>query len=94
MSTRPAEDRRSRVFGGWRQPCSCPTRTQFSIYKTTARAEHEAALRGLHAEAQAKDRPLRARVERFNPEFRLYQRLGFNQIVDRGVYLFMEWLQG
>ena len=36
-------------------------------------------------------RLLRIHVERFNPALRLYARLGFRQIDDRGVYLFMEW---
>jgi hypothetical protein len=36
-------------------------------------------------------RLLRIHVERFNPALRLYERLGFRQIDDRGVYLFMEW---
>jgi len=30
-------------------------------------------------------------VERFNPALRLCERLGFRQIDDRGVYLFLEW---
>jgi GNAT superfamily N-acetyltransferase len=30
-------------------------------------------------------------VERFNPALRLYQRLGFTEIADHGVYLEMEW---
>ena len=30
-------------------------------------------------------------ASRFNPALRLYERLGFRQIDDRGVYLFMEW---
>jgi hypothetical protein len=34
---------------------------------------------------------LRIHVERFNPALRLYERLGFWQIDDRGVYLFMAW---
>jgi hypothetical protein len=33
---------------------------------------------------------LRIHVERFNPALRLYERLGFRQIEDRDVYLFME----
>jgi len=37
-------------------------------------------------------RLLRIHVERFNPALRLYERLGFRQIDDRGVYLFMEWV--
>ena len=36
-------------------------------------------------------KPLRIHVERFNPARRLYERLGFRQIEDRGVYLFMQW---
>lgn len=30
-------------------------------------------------------------VETFNPAFRLYQRLGFEVVEDKGVYLLMEW---
>ena len=48
-------------------------------------------LRSLQAEAAAANTPLRIHVERFNPALRLYERLGFRQIEDRGVYLFMEW---
>ena len=48
-------------------------------------------LRGLQAEAAAAGKPLRIHVERFNPALRLYERLGFREIADRGVYLFMEW---
>jgi hypothetical protein len=33
-------------------------------------------------------------VERLNPAVRLYERLGFRQIEDKGVYLFMEWHSG
>jgi GNAT superfamily N-acetyltransferase len=48
-------------------------------------------VRALQAEAAASRKPLRIHVERFNPALRLYERLGFRQIEDRGVYLFMEW---
>jgi predicted GNAT family acetyltransferase len=48
-------------------------------------------LHGLQSEAAAAGKPLRLHVERFNPALRLYERLGFRQIDDRGVYLFMEW---
>jgi ribosomal protein S18 acetylase RimI-like enzyme len=48
-------------------------------------------LRGLQSEAAAAGKPLRIHVERFNPALRLYERLGFRQIEDRGIYLFMEW---
>jgi ribosomal protein S18 acetylase RimI-like enzyme len=49
-------------------------------------------LHGLQSEAAAAGKPLRIHVERFNPALRLYERLGFRQIDDRGVYLFMEWI--
>jgi ribosomal protein S18 acetylase RimI-like enzyme len=48
-------------------------------------------LRQLQAEAQDAGKPLRIHVERFNPALRLYERLGFRQIEDKGVYLFLEW---
>jgi len=32
-------------------------------------------------------------LENFNPALHLYHRLGFRQIEDKGVYLFMEWQQ-
>jgi ribosomal protein S18 acetylase RimI-like enzyme len=51
-------------------------------------------LKDLQAEATAAGRPLRIHVERFNPALSLYQRLGFREIADRGVYLFMEWRRG
>jgi len=41
--------------------------------------------------ASASRAPLCIHVERFNSALRLYERLGFRQIDDRGVYLFMEW---
>ena len=48
-------------------------------------------VRALQAEAAASGKPLRIHVERFNPALRLYERLGFRQIEDKGVYLFLEW---
>jgi ribosomal protein S18 acetylase RimI-like enzyme len=48
-------------------------------------------IRELQAEAQSSNRPLRIHVERFNPARRLYERLGFREIEDKGVYLYMEW---
>ena len=48
-------------------------------------------LRQLQAEAQASGKPLRIHVERFNAALRLYERLGFRQVEDKGVYLFLEW---
>jgi hypothetical protein len=46
---------------------------------------------GLGRWTAAAGKPLRIHVERFNPALRLYERLGFRQIDDRGVYLFLEW---
>ena len=45
----------------------------------------------LQTEAALARKPLRIHVERFNPALRLYERLGFQPIADRGVYLFLEW---
>jgi GNAT superfamily N-acetyltransferase len=41
-------------------------------------------------EAAGRGLPLRIHVERFNPALRLYERLGFHPVADRGVYLFLE----
>ncbi|HEX2223314.1 MAG TPA: GNAT family N-acetyltransferase [Thermoanaerobaculia bacterium] len=48
-------------------------------------------LRDLFAEAEAARKPLTIHVERFNKALRLYERLGFRPIADRGVYFLMEW---
>lgn len=46
----------------------------------------------LQAQAAAAGAPVRMHVERFNnPAQRLYDRLGFRQIADEGVYLLLEW---
>lgn len=45
----------------------------------------------LQGEARALGLPLRIHVERSNPALRLYERLGFTLLADRGVYLFLEW---
>lgn len=50
-----------------------------------------ALFRDLMAEAREAGKALRIHVERFNPAQRLYARLGFVQIADEGVYLFLEW---
>jgi GNAT superfamily N-acetyltransferase len=50
-----------------------------------------AILRDLLAEAAAAHKPVRIHVEKCNPALRLYERLGFAPIEDKGVYLFMEW---
>ena len=45
----------------------------------------------LLAEAEATGKPLTIHVEKFNPAIRLYRRLGFATIEDRGVYDLLEW---
>jgi hypothetical protein len=49
---------------------------------------------GLNAKRHSSRRrpePVRIHVEQFNPALRLYERLGFAPIADKGVYLFLEW---
>jgi ribosomal protein S18 acetylase RimI-like enzyme len=48
-------------------------------------------MRPLLEEAAAGGLPVRIHVERENPAMRLYERLGFRQTGDTGVYLLMEW---
>ena len=43
------------------------------------------------AAAAAAAKPVQMHVEQFNPAQRLYDRLGFRQIADKGVYLLLEW---
>jgi len=43
------------------------------------------------AEGQAHGLPVTIHVERFNPALRLYERLGFRLLEDKGVYCLMEW---
>jgi ribosomal protein S18 acetylase RimI-like enzyme len=47
-------------------------------------------LGGLLAEADAAGKPVSIHVERFNPAMRLYRRLGFEELEDKGVYVLME----
>jgi ribosomal protein S18 acetylase RimI-like enzyme len=42
-------------------------------------------------EARAAGKSVSIHVERFNRALGLYQRLGFQQVEDKGVYLLMEW---
>lgn len=42
-------------------------------------------------EGQKVGKPVRIHVERFNPALHLYQRLGFENVEDQGVYYLMEW---
>jgi ribosomal protein S18 acetylase RimI-like enzyme len=44
------------------------------------------------AEGQLRGLPVTIHVEVFNPALRLYERLGFRQVQDKGVYYFMRWL--
>lgn len=46
-------------------------------------------LQGLLAEGETSGRPVSIHVEKHNPAMRLYQRLGFSPIADKGVYLLM-----
>jgi len=48
-------------------------------------------LRELQDESRAAGKLLTIHVERFNRALALYQRLGFEQIEDKGVYLLMRW---
>ena len=48
-------------------------------------------LRELQEEAKAAGKKLSIHVEIFNPARRLYERLGFKQVEEKGVYLLMEW---
>lgn len=48
-------------------------------------------LRELLAESEATGKPLTIHVEKYNPAMRLYQRLGFRSIEDRGPYDLLEW---
>jgi ribosomal protein S18 acetylase RimI-like enzyme len=48
-------------------------------------------LRDLQNEAGDAGKPLSIHVERFNPARRLYDRLGFQQVEEKGVYFLMEW---
>lgn len=47
-------------------------------------------LTAILAEGQRLALPVRLHVERFNPALRLYIRLGFRQIADKGMYYLME----
>lgn len=47
-------------------------------------------LRDLISESEESGKPISIHVERFNPALRLYERLGFRAVEDKGVYLLME----
>ena len=48
-------------------------------------------LKDLLAEGEAAGKPVTIHVEVFNPAMRLYERLGFSPIEERGPYRLMEW---
>jgi ribosomal protein S18 acetylase RimI-like enzyme len=48
-------------------------------------------LRDLQDEARLAGKSLTIHVERFNRALGLYERLGFKQVEDKGVYLLLEW---
>jgi ribosomal protein S18 acetylase RimI-like enzyme len=48
-------------------------------------------LHGLMAEANNAKIPVRIHVEQMNPALRLYQRLGFVEVENQGIYLLMEY---
>jgi GNAT superfamily N-acetyltransferase len=48
-------------------------------------------LHNLLAEAEETNKSVQLHVEQFNPAQRLYRRLGFSVIENKGVHLFMQW---
>ena len=48
-------------------------------------------LRDLLAEGEAAGKPVTIHVEVFNPAMRLYERLGFHPVEERGPYRLMKW---
>lgn len=51
-----------------------------------------ALMKDVLSEAAEQVKPVRIHVERENPAMRLYTRLGFRRIEDKGIYYFMEWM--
>lgn len=54
----------------------------------------ERVIRELQEEVAAAGKRLTIHVERYNPALRLYERLGFRAVEERGVYLFLAWESG
>lgn len=48
-------------------------------------------IRALLDEAAVAKKAVRIHVEQFNPALRLYERLGFRKVQDKGVYFMLEW---
>jgi len=73
------------------------TRGETRIIDITILPEHRgrglgsALLKGLLQESAANGRPVIIHVEQHNPARRLYERLGFETVVDGGVYRLMQW---
>ena len=68
-------------------------RMQFAAQDSYYHANFPSASYDLIVSGAAK--PVQMHVERFNPARRLYDRLGFHQVADQGVYLLLEreaWL--
>ena len=47
-------------------------------------------LKALISESEGAGKPLSIHVERFNPALRLYERLGFSRVADKGVYFLLK----
>ena len=54
----------------------------------------EAILRDIGEDAAGRGKTVTVHVEKFNPARRLYERIGFLAVEDKGVYDFMEWRAG
>lgn len=50
-----------------------------------------ALIKAAQQSATATGRPLTMHVEQFNPARRLYARLGFTEVEERGAYMFIRW---
>ena len=70
---------------------------EIRIVDITLLPEHRGAgigtklLKELQEEAKGAGKKLSIHVERLNPAMLLYQRLGFQQVEDKGVYLLLHW---
>jgi ribosomal protein S18 acetylase RimI-like enzyme len=62
------------------------------LAKERGRGIGKALMNELIERADAEQLPIRLHVESHNPAHRLYERLGFADVEDRGVYMFMERL--
>jgi ribosomal protein S18 acetylase RimI-like enzyme len=60
-----------------------------SVFRSQGIGSH--LLNDILTEGQARGLPVTIHVERFNPALRLYERLGFQPVEDKGVYYLMKW---